>query len=638
MKNYIPGLVLLSVIMATAAYNVLVSWYAVAEKKEEILTQLPKIGREKKYVSSDTCRACHPGEYTSWHRTYHRTMTQVAHSENIYGEFDGTRIKSHGMEYTVFSINHEYWVRMPDPDLVMAAAREAEPGAYGLIPHVDRRVVMATGSHHYQTYWVESPRLEKLMQTVPLVYLIRDRQWIPREDAFMRHPGDKDDFITQWNHHCIRCHSTGGNPGLQPPGSAKAGQLISEVGEMGISCEACHGPGEEHIQFHTNPLNRYKSRNQGHLYDAIISPEKLSHKRSSEVCGQCHGVYIDAGIEEENYRYEGSTYKPGEDIHQYRYYIQHPENTGSEVHWEEYVKNPEFYSERWWEDGSILAGGREYTAMSVSGCYVRGEISCMSCHKMHESDPVDQLNPKLSEQQMCVQCHTDSKYTSDVALHTHHEPGSSGSECMNCHMPRTAYALFGALRSHQISSPNIKSIVQHNVPNACNLCHLDRTISWTIENLKARYNLNNTSDDLPLGADGVAASIYWLLQGDAKRRAISAWHMGWPEAHFVSGNEWIAPFLALTLRDAYGVVRYIAKESIRTLPDMKEFHFNFLADIQERNMKSEEVLKTWLSIDKLIEVRGNPTELLVKPDRKMNQSRIREMLKNRDNRPVSISE
>ena len=30
------------------------------------------------YVTSNSCRACHPGNYASWHASFHRTMTQVA--------------------------------------------------------------------------------------------------------------------------------------------------------------------------------------------------------------------------------------------------------------------------------------------------------------------------------------------------------------------------------------------------------------------------------------------------------------------------------------------------------------------------------------------------------------------------------
>ena len=33
---------------------------------------------EEGYVSSETCRACHPAQYASWHTSFHRSMTQVA--------------------------------------------------------------------------------------------------------------------------------------------------------------------------------------------------------------------------------------------------------------------------------------------------------------------------------------------------------------------------------------------------------------------------------------------------------------------------------------------------------------------------------------------------------------------------------
>src|SRR5687767_10698287 len=42
------------------------------------LAGLPREGRPGGYVSSDSCRACHPKEYRSWHDSYHRTMTQYA--------------------------------------------------------------------------------------------------------------------------------------------------------------------------------------------------------------------------------------------------------------------------------------------------------------------------------------------------------------------------------------------------------------------------------------------------------------------------------------------------------------------------------------------------------------------------------
>lgn len=605
---------------------------------EALKTQVPDIGREKDFVSSDTCQSCHPGEYHSWHRTYHRTMTQLATDDNIEGVFDGTEIISHGMKYTVFRSNEMNMVRMPDPDLVMAVAEGKMKKRYEDIPHIERQVVMATGSHHYQTYWVQSPRMKKLMQTLPLVYLIKDRQWIPRENAFMRPPNEKGDFITQWNHHCIRCHSTGGNPNLQPPGTPDEGLLLSEVGEMGISCEACHGPGEQHIAFHRNPVNRYTKRSTGFDGDSIINPARIDHKRSSEICGQCHGVYIDAGIEAEKYRFEGIHFKPGEDISQYRYYVFHPESKlrSEETSRSEWEQNKEFYTERWWEDGRILAGGREYTAQAATACFKDGTMSCMSCHTMHDGDPADQLNPALTEQQMCIQCHDQPQYTTNITEHTKHSANSSGSQCMNCHMPRTAYALFGALRNHQIESPDMESISRHNVPNACNLCHLDKTLAWTRDNLVAQYGMDSLP--VPDGSGDVAASVFWLLQGDAKRRAIAAWHMGWDDARKISGSEWMVPFLSIGLQDPYGVVRYISRESLKSIRGFEEFEYNFLDDRENLRKSSELAVRQWLTNKSPIEgVEGNDA-VLVRPDRTTNQARIRELVRNRDHSPVSISE
>ncbi|MEO2046509.1 MAG: hypothetical protein ABGX16_08035 [Pirellulales bacterium] len=45
------------------------------------------------------------------------------------------------------------------------------------IPLKRRQVVMTTGSHHYQTYWVEgADKFGRLLQTLPLVYLLKDQR------------------------------------------------------------------------------------------------------------------------------------------------------------------------------------------------------------------------------------------------------------------------------------------------------------------------------------------------------------------------------------------------------------------------------------------------------------------------------
>ena len=38
---------------------------------------------EDGYVGSQTCRSCHPGEYGTWHSSYHRSMTLEAAPESV---------------------------------------------------------------------------------------------------------------------------------------------------------------------------------------------------------------------------------------------------------------------------------------------------------------------------------------------------------------------------------------------------------------------------------------------------------------------------------------------------------------------------------------------------------------------------
>src|SRR5439155_25411901 len=122
--------------------------------------------------------------------------------------------------------------------------------------------------------------------------------------------------------------------------------------------------------------------------------------------------------------------------------------------------------------------GREYNGLVESPCFQKGTMSCLSCHSMHQSDPDDQLAGRTESNAACTQCHKDIK-----AEHTHHPQTSSSSLCYNCHMPHTTYGLMKAIRSHQVDSPSVQATVKTGRPNACNLCHLDKTLAWTADKL-----------------------------------------------------------------------------------------------------------------------------------------------------------
>jgi predicted CXXCH cytochrome family protein len=326
-------------------------------------------------------------------------------------------------------------------------------------------------------------------------------------------------------------------------------------------------------------------------------------------------------------------FKPGEDLHATRYYIQYPTADGPASRLEELRRNPRFFQERWWDDGKILAGGREYSALLTTGCYQRGEISCLSCHSMHNSDPNDQLKRFPSESAQCTQCHQEDQYTSDVTKHTFHGAESSGSQCLNCHMPHTTYALFKGIRSHQIGSPSLEGALAGGAPNACNVCHLDQTLGWTQEHLVEWYGAKPV--ELSEEELTVSASLTWLLRGHAAYRVIAAWHFGWAPAQEVSGGGWMAPQLARLLDDPYGVVRYVAARSLRTLPGYEAFEYDFLAAPSGLAERSQAAVQQW---NNGRSHGGENRRVLIGAEGAVMEEAVADQLRRRDNRSVTIQE
>ena len=66
-------------------------------------------------MGSDSCRACHPGEFSSWHDTYHRTMTQLPTPGNVVGDFEDVHLETRGLTYHLTHDEEGFWVEMVDP-------------------------------------------------------------------------------------------------------------------------------------------------------------------------------------------------------------------------------------------------------------------------------------------------------------------------------------------------------------------------------------------------------------------------------------------------------------------------------------------------------------------------------------------
>ncbi len=593
---------------------------------------LPKESDEGGFVSSKACRACHPDEHASWHRSFHRSMTQVADEQSVQAPFDHIELSSSGRTYQLERRGGEFWVNLVDPDLELThSVSGSDPQYIPNPPRVWLPVVMTTGSHHLQGYWVPSQKGLALHQ-LPFVFDLKDRRWVPIQEEFLRPPRDQRRFAV-WNNNCIQCHSVAGRPGLNP----RTDELWSSVAELGISCEACHGPGAKHVAHHANPVQRYQQHFTKTPDPTIVNPAHLDHRRSSDVCGQCHSSF--AAHNGAEWLREGTHFRAGDRLEDSRYLY-----TFANAKLEEDGRLKEFLAQGFWPDGSQRVGGREYLAMTDSACFQRGELSCLSCHSMHHSDPDDQLAYDKRDNRACLPCHQN--INDRLEQHTHHAPSSAGSSCYNCHMPHTSFALMKAIRGHRINSPRILQDASSTTarPNACNLCHLDQTLPWAQRWLHEWYG--QTIEPLPEEASQQAASVRWLLKGDAVQRVVTAWHFGWKPAVEASGQDWPAVLLTQSLDDPYAVVRSVADRSLRSLLQTEKLDYDYIAPAEQRQKLQAVLLdqtsKRFAASQRSDGKKSRSVEqwrqLLLNSDGELLLDELRQLVRDRDNRDLELPE
>ncbi|HEY4283016.1 MAG TPA: multiheme c-type cytochrome, partial [Chthoniobacterales bacterium] len=469
-------------------------------------TNRPITGQISNYTTSATCRACHPGNYASWHASFHRTMTQVANADTILGAANNLELTFNGRDYKLERRDGKYFV----------GTRRSGETNY----ETPREIVLLTGSHTLQILWMETGQGRTLEQ-FPFAYIVAEKMWAPVSETFLIPPELKEYYsIGAWNGACMDCHVTQGQSRF-----VKDNIWDTKVAEFGIACEACHSEGREHIALNRDPLRRYKLHLTTKSDSTMTNPERLTGPASAIACGQCHSVWAFNNFDDKiDFNRNGRKFRSGEtDLHQ-RFVVQ-PRST-DHFQQKEFIRKtePDYYENRFWGDGMIRVTGREFNGVQASPCFRGGNFSCVSCHEMHldrvrrADDKVSlikwagggQLKAKMDTDEACLQCHQTMR--DQISAHSHHPSKSAGSRCYNCHMPRTTFGLLHAMRSHQVSSPSVKESLDYGRPNACNLCHLDQTLAWTAEKLETWYS--QAAPSLSDGDQNIAASVQWILKGD----------------------------------------------------------------------------------------------------------------------------
>jgi predicted CXXCH cytochrome family protein len=565
---------------AVTLFGALLWTWPPGERAADIPRSIAVTTASSNYVSSGGCRSCHPAEYRSWHDSHHRSMTEVATAASVRAPKADVDLEWQGHDYRLSWRGDELWARLPDPD---RAAADARSGLRNALPNVERRVVMTTGSHHYQAYWLPGARGNELWQ-FPFVFHFESQRFIPRHDAFLQPPDDPA-HSARWNSNCIQCHSVAG----EPRHDRSTDRFETRVVELGIACEACHGPGAEHVRRHQNPITRYGQRRSGAADPSIVNPARLDAERASEVCGQCHAYFIPNDAERWWQSGFAENFRPGDALADSRRVLDLEADFGRHPAPINAAMESLFYA-----DGTIRVGGREWNGLRQSACFEKGsgarQLSCLSCHQMHGADPDDQLKAEGQTNAVCQSCH--GAQADRLTEHTHHLANSSGSQCVNCHMPYTTYALFKGIRSHRITRPSVYLGDGGQAPNACNLCHQDQSLAWT-SHWQSRWYDSAPSVRRDAGAppaerspdgrnDQWSAAAVGLLSGDAATRVILAYQLGWATAQETSGRHWQAQLLAEALDDPYAAVRFVAHRSLLTLPGFEGYLYDFIAPRPKR--------------------------------------------------------
>ena len=235
--------------------------------------------------------------------------------------------------------------------------------------------------------------------------------------------------------------------------------------EWNVGCEACHGAGSLHVEFP--------------IADTILNPDDLDHVRSDDVCIQCHSQGQPRQIphpETGGYYDWPVGYQPGDRL--------------ADV-WklEEHVLGAETFAH--WPEGSAHKNrmqGNDY----VQGLMYAREVRCSGCHDVHGTEFEADL--RFAGNAVCTQCHTPQLQPGPrgtLEQHTQHAAGSTGSECIACHMPEIARTVADVnVRSHTFRFISPADTERYGIPNPCISCHTDQTNDWAMEALREWPNVS----------------------------------------------------------------------------------------------------------------------------------------------------
>ncbi len=269
-------------------------------------------------------------------------------------------------------------------------------------------------------------------------YVAKDDWWVADYPA--------DNFQRPTGPLCDGCHSV--NYDIK----------TKHVTEWNVGCERCHGPGSEHVQ-HPTSAN-------------IVNPIRQGYVAASDVCIQCHsqGRPLNNPIEGKYYDWPVG-YDVTHKLSDFWKLEAHQLGESTFTHF---------------PDGTAHKNRMQGNDFVTSQMYAHG-VACSTCHDVHGTSYNAQLRKPANE--LCLDCHgpgsPNGPHAPTLEAHTHHKTGSSGNDCVACHMPKIAQTIADVnVRSHTFRFVSPAAAEAAHMPNACNVCHTDKTAAWASAALK----------------------------------------------------------------------------------------------------------------------------------------------------------
>ena len=388
------------------------------------------------YVGSVECLGCHQKEGEAWRASHHALAWALPDRETVLGDFDNAVFEHRGRRHRFY--------RDGDTNIIETDGPDGEITAYP--------VVGVAGIEPLQQYLLETETGR--LQAHDIAWDVERKEW------FHLYPGQALKFdeglhwtgpYKTWNARCAECHATG----YEKRFDTRTKRYESRQAEIGVGCEACHGPGSRHLSWAQGKMPDVPNHGLT-VHFSDDDPEMLIQQ-----CAGCHA---------RREPFTDGNPPPGTPFHDaYRLALLRPG-----------LYHP---------DGSIQDEVYVFGSFLQSKMYARG-VRCTDCHDPHDA------RVKAEGNALCTQCHSEDGNprfpslplaTYDGPEHHFHPPDSEGAACVSCHMIERTYMQVDPRRDHSFRIPRPDLSMETGAPNACTDCHDDRDAAWAATELAARF-------------------------------------------------------------------------------------------------------------------------------------------------------